>query len=88
MRVTADLFETADGSRPDATTLKDEVARRFPLAAFAHLSLGDAFQDLPGRPPPDGAAKAAAYVRERLTVESHGAPAARGGAGAGPRPAR
>lgn len=68
----ADRFETTDGSRPDARALGDDVARRLPLVAFSVLAGGDAFEG--GAAPTDGLARAQAWVKDRVTLERHGAP--------------
>lgn len=66
-----DQFETVDGSRPTAVPLSDALAKQLPLAAFSLLATGDAFDAGAGRPPPDGPAKARAYVAAKLVIRAH-----------------
>lgn len=68
-----DDYETSDGSRPEAVPLSAEAAR-LPLGAFALLASGDVFEAAAGRPPPEGPARAKAYVGSHLKIEAHGAP--------------
>jgi hypothetical protein len=70
-----DEFETTDGSRPEATTLAEGIARRLRLGAFSLLQHGDAFEDLAGSPPRDGLARARDYITSRIEVRPHGASA-------------
>jgi hypothetical protein len=69
-------FETTDGSTPAAVPLSAATGRRLPLSAFLLLSSGDVFEQLGGKPPADGAAKARAYVEARVEIAAHGAPPA------------
>lgn len=68
-----DGFETSDGSRPEAVPLSEEAVRLLPLGAFALLATGDIFEAGQTRPPPDGPARARAYVASHLKIETHGA---------------
>ncbi|MFL5349730.1 MAG: hypothetical protein ACJ8AT_33450 [Hyalangium sp.] len=67
-------YETLDGSTPEITPLAAEHGRRLPLSAFTLLAGGDAFESRGGKPPPDGAARARAYVKAQVTLVAHGAP--------------
>jgi hypothetical protein len=66
-----DRFETIDGSRPDASPLTGAVGREIPLAAFAVLTGGDAFEDASERAPSDGEERAHAFVARRVKVKRH-----------------
>jgi hypothetical protein len=68
-------YETVDGSTPEITPLAAEHGRRLPLSAFTLLAGGDAFESRSGKPPPDGPARARAYVKAQVTLVPHGAPA-------------
>lgn len=57
-----DRYEMADGSSPEVTPLALEVGRRLPLSAFTLLA--------------GGPARARAWVKGRVGVQAHGAPAA------------
>lgn len=67
----------ADGASPTTPHFDAKLAQRSPLSAFALLAGGDAFEVMHGRPPPDGARRAAAYVDTRVRMHAHGASAAR-----------
>jgi hypothetical protein len=67
-----DAFETTDGSRPHFFGLAEAVQRAHPLAAFALLEAGDAFESLSGAPPRDGGRAAAQTVAD-FVFERHGA---------------
>lgn len=66
-----DRFETTDGSRPHASVLSEANANT--LTAFAILAGGDAFESLRGRPPPEGAERARAFIEARVEIEAHSA---------------
>lgn len=72
----SDRYETVDGSRPEPLHLTEAQARAHPIAAFALLDGGDVFEDLQGRPPPDGPTRARAYLDSHLRWVLHGASAA------------
>ncbi len=65
-----DRFETADGSRPDATVLPQRVEQEIPLPAFTVLAGGDVF-DAGGKPSGPGLARAADYVAQKVTITAH-----------------
>jgi hypothetical protein len=67
-------FETVDGSRPEAVPLSAAAGRRMPVSAFTLLSGGDVFEMVNGRAPPEGPARARAYVQQRISFDPHGAP--------------
>lgn len=67
-----DRFETTDGSRPDASPLSTEQARKIPLSAFTVLAGGDVFEATAGIPPRDGSSRARAWFDRNVEVESHG----------------
>jgi len=69
----ADRFEMTDGRQPGFADVTAEVARRFPLGAFALLQNGDVFETAGGRAPPDGMARARAYLGSHVRFEAHGA---------------
>ncbi len=69
-------FETTDGSSPEITPLAAEHGRRLPLSAFTLLAGGDVFEVRNGKPPPEGPARARAYVKAKITMNAHGAPPA------------
>lgn len=75
-RELSDRFETVDGSRPEASPIDAEVAKRLPLGSFALLAQGDVFESVGGKPPPDGRKRARAYLDAKVKVVPHGAPAA------------
>jgi len=66
-------YETVDGSTPEITPLAEEHGRRLPLSAFTLLAGGDVFESRGGKPPPDGAARARAYLKAKVTIVAHGA---------------
>jgi hypothetical protein len=67
-------FDSAeDGQRPDAVPLDPETGRKLPLFAFHLLRAGDAFEVTAGKPPPDGRARARAYLAARVKIRRHGA---------------
>src|SRR5512139_2814565 len=68
-------MEMADGSSPEITPLGAEHGRRLPLSAFTLLAGGDVFESRGAKPPPDGAARARAYLKAQVTIAAHGAPA-------------
>ena len=68
-----DRHETTDGSSPEAAPLDAALARKHLLSAFAILEGGDVFELRGGKPPADGPARAAEYVRARLELLVHGA---------------
>lgn len=67
-------YETVDGSTPEITPLAAEHGKRLPLSAFTLLAGGDVFEARNGKPPPDGPARARAYVKAQVTMVAHGAP--------------
>jgi hypothetical protein len=67
-------YETVDGSTPEITPLSPEHGKRYPLSAFTLLAGGDVFEARNGKPPPDGPARARAYVKAKVTMVPHGAP--------------
>jgi len=66
-------FETTDGSSPEVTPLAAEHGKRLPLSAFGILQGGDAFEMANGTPPPEGQARARAYVKGKIAFLAHGA---------------
>ena len=62
-----------EGDGPSAAPLDPETGQRLPLFAFELLRAGDAFEQMGGRPPTDGAAKARAYLDARIQLLPHGA---------------
>jgi hypothetical protein len=68
-------YETVDGSTPEITPLAAEHGKRLPLSAFTLLAGGDVFEARGGKPPPDGATRAKAYLKAKVTIVPHGAPA-------------
>ncbi len=67
-------YETVDGSTPEITPLPAEHGRRLPLSAFTLLDGGDVFESRGGKPPAEGAARARAYLKAKVTIVAHGAP--------------
>jgi hypothetical protein len=67
-------YETVDGSTPEITPLAAEHGRRLPLSAFTLLAGGDVFEARNGKPPPEGPARARAYVKAQVKMVAHGAP--------------
>jgi hypothetical protein len=65
--------ETTDGSRPEAVPLDEGSGKKYPLSAFTILASGDVFEAVGARPPPDGPAKALAYVDAKIVFHTHGA---------------
>ena len=66
-----------DSDRPQALAFATELARTLPLHAFGLLEGGDAFEVRTGVAARDGRARASAYLDAKVTVNAHGAPAAR-----------
>lgn len=73
--MTSPTYETVDGSTPEITPLAAEHGRRLPLTAFTLLAGGDVFESRNGKPPPEGPTRARAYVKAKVTLVAHGAPA-------------
>jgi hypothetical protein len=65
--VSFDAFETSDGSTPHFFGLAEEVQRQAPIAAFALLEGGDAFEASPGSSPPKTAKTWAEQAVARCT---------------------
>ncbi|MDY7227877.1 hypothetical protein [Hyalangium rubrum] len=72
--MTSPTYETLDGSTPEITPLAAEHGKRLPLSAFTLLTGGDVFESRQGKPPPEGPARARAYVKAKVTMVAHGAP--------------
>lgn len=68
-------YETVDGSTPEITPLAEEHGKRLPLSAFTLLAGGDVFESRGGKPPAEGPARARAYLKAKVTIVPHGAPA-------------
>ena len=66
-------YETVDGSTPEITPLGAEHGRRLPLSAFTLLAGGDVFESRGAKAPPDGPARARAYLKSKVTLIPHGA---------------
>jgi hypothetical protein len=67
---------TSDGALPRSPNLDAGLGAKHPLGAFSILAGGDVFEMTGGRPPPQGPARATAYVKTRLRFQPHGAPPA------------
>jgi hypothetical protein len=68
-------LQTTHGPLPQPSPLAEGEGRRYPLGAFSILGGGDAFELVNGRPPPEGPARARAYVEAKVAITLHGATA-------------